>query len=97
MAIEILGGTSGVKADVDANNRVKVAFDTGANPAQVGAVRMFSENDAGSVTGTPSLASPETDDDFKLRIANEAIFDIETFNYTAQNTGKFAYRNTTMA
>jgi hypothetical protein len=97
MAIEILGGTSGVKADVDANNRMKVNLDTGANPAQVGAVRMFSENDPGAKTGTAALASPETDDDAKLRIANEAIFDIETFNYTAQNTGKFAYRNTTMA
>jgi hypothetical protein len=96
MAIEVIGGTSGVKADVDANNRVKVAFDTGANPAQVGGVRLFSENDTGSATGTAYLVSPESDDDYRLRVAHEAIFDVETFNYTAQNTGKHIYRNTTM-
>ena len=97
MAIEVIGGTSGVKADVDANNRVKVSFDTGANPAQVGGVRLFSENDTGTSTGTPYLVSPESDDDYRMRIAHEAIFDTETFNYTAQNTGKHIYRNTTLA
>jgi hypothetical protein len=97
MAIEVIGGTSGVKADVDANKRVLVALDTGANPAQVGGVRLFSENDTGSATGTAYLVSPESDDDFRLRVAHEAIFDVETFNYTAQNTGKHVYRNTTLA
>lgn len=97
MAIELLGGTSGVKADVDANNRVKVSFDTGANPAQVGGVRMFQENDTGDALGTALLRSVEADEDYRMRIAHEALFDCETFNYTAQNTGKFAYRNTTMA
>ena len=89
-------GSSGNLAGVDSNNRLKINLDTGANPAQVGAVRMLSENDAGTKTGTALLASPETDDDAKLRIAHEAVFDCETFNYTAQNTGKHAYRNTTM-
>ncbi len=96
MAIEVIGGTSGVKADVDANKRVLVNLDTGANPAQVGGVRAFQENDTGSVSGTALLRSAEADEDYRMRIAHEALFDCETFNYTAQNTGKFAYRNTTM-
>jgi hypothetical protein len=96
MAIEVVGGTSGVKADVDANNRMKVALDTGANPAQVGGVRAFQESDDGSISGTPLLRSVEADEDYRMRIAHEAIFDNETFNYTAQNTGKHIYRNTTM-
>lgn len=88
--IEGIVSTNG--AEVDANNRLKINLDTGTNPAQVGGVRMFSENDATS----NYLRSPETDDDYRLRVASESVFDTETFNYTAQNTGKFAYRNTTM-
>jgi hypothetical protein len=89
----IEGGVSANLAEVDANNRIKVNLDTGANPAQVGGVRFFSENDAASNL----LVSPETDDDYRLRIAQESVYDWETFNYTAQNTGKHIYRNTTMA
>lgn len=96
MAI-IQGGVSLNLAEVDANNRLKVNLDTGANPNQVGGVRIFSENDPGTVGGTAYIASPETDDDYRLRIAQEALFDCETFNYTAQNTGKHASRTTTMA
>lgn len=92
----IQGATSGNLAEVDANNRIKINLDTGANPAQVGGVRLFSENDTGSATGTPYLVSPETDDDYRLRVSQEALLDTETFNYTTQNTGKFQYRNTTM-
>jgi hypothetical protein len=96
MAVTIKGGTSGLDADVDANNRIKVNLDTGANPAQVGGVRMFQETDDGAITGTPQLRSIEADEDYRMRIAHEGIFDNETFNYTAQNTGKHIYRNTTM-
>lgn len=88
--IEGIVSTNG--AEVDANNRLKVNLDTGANPAQVGGIRIFSENDAASNL----LVSPETDDDYRLRIAQESVYDWETFNYTAQNTGKHIYRNTTM-
>lgn len=97
MAIELIGGTSGVKADTDANKRLLVALNDGSIPAQVGGVRNFSENDGGSITGTALLASPETDVDYRLRVSQEAIFDSETFNYTAQNTGKHTLVATTMA
>jgi len=80
----------------DASGNAKVALPDASTPARVGAIRMFSENDTGSKTGTPYLESPETDADYRLRVSMEALFDCETFNYTAQNTGKFNYRNTTM-
>lgn len=92
-ANKLVGWASGNGAEVDANNRLKVNLDTGANPAQVGGVRFFSENDAAS----NYISSPETDDDARLRVGVENVYDWETFNYTAQNTGKFIYRNTTMA
>jgi len=93
---QIQSGSDSNIVDVDSNKRLKVSLDTGANPAQVGGVRLFSQNDDGTKTGTAYLVSPETDDDYRLRVAHEAIFDNETFNYTAQNTGKHIYRNTTM-
>lgn len=88
---KLLGNSSGNVAEVNASNELLVAL----NAARSG-LRIFSENDAGDYTGSPYTMSPETDDDYRLRIAHEAIFDSETFNYTAQNTGKHAYRNTTI-
>lgn len=88
----IEGFVSANGAEVDATNRLKVNLDTGTNPAQVGAVRVFSENDATS----NYLRSPETDDDYRLRVSQETLLDCETFNYTAQSTGKHTYLTTTM-
>lgn len=97
--IRVEGNTSGNVAEVNESNQLLVASETNpdANPENVGAVAMFSYNDGGSKTGTPYLASPETDDDSRLRISSDVVFDYETFNYVAQNTGKHQYRNTTMA
>lgn len=92
----IVGGVTGNKVEVDDSNRLLVKLPDSTTPANVSGVRMFSENDTGSKTGEAYLVSPETDDDSRLRIAHDAIFDIETLNYTAQNTGKHIYRNTTM-
>ena len=95
--LRIEGNTSGNVAEVTSDNALKVVFPSATVPANVGAVGFFSENDSGDALGAPYLVSPETDDDSRLRIAHDAIFDTETFNYTAQNTGKHVYRNTTMA
>lgn len=92
----IQGSVSGNLAEVDATNRLKVNLDTGENPIQVGMVKFTSEIDDGTSTGTPLLRSPESDDDYRLRIAQEMIFDTETINYTAQNTGKYKYVTTTL-
>jgi len=96
MAIEIKSGASSEIATVNTSKRLLVALDDGSTPAQVGGVRLFSENDTGDASGTAYLVSPETDDDYRLRVAQDSIFDTETFNYTAQNTGKHTYSNTTM-
>lgn len=96
MDTNIVGALSGTGADVTASRQLKVIGPDGSVPADVPAIKFYSENDDGEASGTPYLVSPETDDDYRLRIAHETIFDCETFNYTAQNTGKFAYRNTTM-
>ena len=70
--------------------------DAGVSPAGVGALRMFTENDAGTVTGTPDLSSPETTNDHRLRTVNDTILDDEVFCYANQNTGKHSYAATTL-
>jgi len=98
----IEGNTSGNVGEVDSSNNIQVILPgnksdgTSIGGGEGNAPAMYSENDSGSVTGERYVLSPETDDDYKLRVSSEALFDNETFNYTAQNTGKFAYRNTTM-
>jgi hypothetical protein len=96
--IRIEGNTSGAVAEVTGSNQLKVITETnvGANPNNVGALRFFSENDPGDQTGTPSLYSPETDEDYRLRTAIDNMLDSETFNYSAQNTGKHSYSTTTV-
>lgn len=100
--IRIEGNTSGNVAEVTAANQISVALPTVTTVAgvgqstQVGAVRMFVENDPGTVVGSPYLLSPEVTDDAKMRVTLERPLDNEIFNYAAQNTGKYAYRNTTM-
>lgn len=103
MSTKIQGG-SGVAglANVDSEFNLQVitpgynADGTIKGGGNANASAMFSENDSGTKTGARYTASPETDDDYRLRISTEALFDNETFNYVAQNTGKFVYRNTTM-
>ncbi len=94
----IEGNTSGNVAEVNSSNQVKVVTETNAasNPGNVGAARFFSENDAGTITGTPYLRPPETSTDFRLRMGLDSIWDNESFNYAAQNTSKHNYTNTTL-
>ncbi len=87
------GAVSGV-ADVDADSQLKVV--TNPDPEKAGAVRMFSENDPGDIVGTPDCTSPETSHDYRLRVGLDSFLDIETFNYSSQNTTKHSYTNTTM-
>jgi hypothetical protein len=62
----------------------------------VGAIRTFSENDAGDETGTPFLLSPETTSDYRLRSVLDTNLDSEVFCYANQNTGKHSYAATTL-
>jgi hypothetical protein len=99
MANKIQGGTNNAGiVNVDANYQLKVSPETDIlnNPEFIGAVKIVSENDGGTKTGTPYILSPETDDDYRLRVAMDTQLDDETFNYTAQNTGKHNNQSTTM-
>jgi hypothetical protein len=98
MSVIIKGGASQNLADVNSSNYLKVALENSAsqNPTNVGCVRFFSESDAGDITGEPKILSPETDDDYRLRTQLETLLDTETFNYTAQNTGKHTYSTSTL-
>lgn len=98
MSVIIKGGASTNLADVTISGSLKIApeINVDANPNNVGGIKFFSENDSGTALGTPLLVSPETDNDYKLRAAMEYIFDVETFNYAAQNTGKHSYSTSTL-
>lgn len=91
MPTKIIGGasSSGIP-NVTANYELRVGLETDAvnNAQYIGAVKIFSENDSGMLTGEPYLLSPETDDDYRLRVSQDTILDDELFNYTSQNTGK---------
>lgn len=100
--IRVEGNVSGSVAEVDADNNLYVrvpGYDDGGVARGGGpetGPAIFSENDPGIASGVRVVASPETDEDFRLRVGHEAYLDRETLNYTAQNTGKHIYSNTTM-
>ena len=78
-----------ITGNLDQVGNVKTALTL--DPQYIGGVRLFSQNDSGAVTGKPSLLSPEVDADFRFRVSQDLILDDESFNYTAQNTGKHNY------
>lgn len=95
----IEGNTSGNVVEVNTSNQLKVIPESSplTNPGNVGAVKAYIEIDPGTKTGASTLAAPYIDPHRGLQSSLEFICDYETFNYAAQNTGKFAYRNTTLA
>lgn len=90
-----LSSTTGELKD-DGNGNALVTLPQASAPAQVGAVRLFCENDDGTLFGTAYLRSPEVDEDYRLRVGTDSLLDAENFFYTAQNTGKHRYGNTTL-
>lgn len=86
--------TNIVGSNLDAGGNVKAALSN--TPAYVGSVRLMSENDAGTVMGTPYLKSPETSCDYRLRVGVDTVLFTDTFNATAQNTNLWAYALTTL-
>lgn len=97
MAVIDSGNSAAGKANVTSNYDLQVALPDATTPARVGGVRIFSENDTGTAMSANAwLQSPETDLDYRLRISQDVYLEDETFNYTAQNTGKYQYYNTTM-
>lgn len=103
-ANKIIGWATGNGAEVDAGNNLKTTSpqvnqrlggDTAA-PNYVGAVKMFTENDAGSVTGVPHLCSPMVSENRRLKVGNDTLLWHGMFPGTAQNTGVWKHLFTTM-
>jgi hypothetical protein len=94
----IEGNTSGNVVEVNASNQLKIIPETNAaaNPANVGAVLLFGENDPGSITGTPYIKSPEISSDYRMRVGVDSVWDDDNFNYTAQNSSKHKYTSNTL-
>lgn len=92
--IRVEGNTSGNVAEVTADNELKTALSL--VPANIGGVRMFSENDAGDATGSAYLKSPETSPDYRLRVGTDTILFSDTFNATTQNSNLWSYSLATM-
>ena len=80
--------------NLDAGSNIKVALTNAT--AYVGSVRLMSENDAGDITGTPYLKSPETSADYRLRVGVDTLLFQDSFNATAQNISLWKHVFTTM-
>jgi hypothetical protein len=102
MSIIVKSGSSGDLLKIDSNSQAlvksanPVETDGSGNPDKVGSFRMMAENDAGTITGTAALKAPYVDQYYRLFTSDSILLDSEYFDYTAQNTGKFTYLNTTM-
>jgi hypothetical protein len=70
--------------------------DANDSPEGVGGIRMFSENDVGTYTGTPTLLSPETSSDYRLRVGLDTLLFNDTFPATTQNTSLWSYTFNTL-
>ena len=95
MSVSLIG-KDGSAIATTTNGVAVFTGDATAAPAGVGAVRLFSENDPGAITGTAYLKSPETSPDFRLRTGVDSIWDDENFNYVAQNQNKHKYTSNTL-
>jgi hypothetical protein len=94
----IRGSVTGLGAEVNASNQLKVITETDAstNPDNVGTIRIFSENDPGSITGTPLLRSPEVSQDYRMRVGVDTLIFADTFNSATQNTSLWKHAFSTM-
>jgi hypothetical protein len=91
---KILGWLTNNGAEVDTNNQLLVKHNN--DPLKGGSITMFTEKDAGAITGARYLSSPEVSDDFRLRVGLDTILDYELFNYTNQRNNKHLYKITTL-
>lgn len=104
LAQKIIGYVTGNGAEVDVGNNLRTTHPQvnqrlgGETPAPnyVGAVRMFCENDSGSVTGSPELFSPEVTDNKRMKVGLDTLLWHGMFASSAQNTGIWKHLFTTM-
>ena len=91
---KLAGSTSGNGVEADTDNQLLVK--TNVDPEKAGSIRTFSENDPGTVVTGGLLLSPETSEDFRLRVGIDGLLDQESFGYTNQHSGKHQHTSTTM-
>lgn len=94
MSVKIRGGTVANEVDVNTNKELLVAL--GKDVSTAGYAIMMTENDPGSLVGTPYLKSPETSIDYRLRVGVDTLMFGDTFNATAQNTSIWKHVFATM-
>jgi hypothetical protein len=96
MAIDVTikDNANGTPSSIDLDGQSLVTLNKDFTKA--GIVRLYTENDQGIVTGTATGTPLEGTPDFRLRVGIDTLLDSESFNYAAQNTGKFILRATTM-
>ena len=94
MAVIETGNDQVGKVNVNSNFQLEVHQPSTESQAGFGIAT--SSIDSGTMTGVPYNASAETDTDYRLRVGQDQILDLETFNYTSQNTGKHFFAFTTL-
>ena len=95
MAITIKSGASSNEANVDADKQLTVV--TSADMAKAGYSMLACRNDEGARTGSTYNTNPEADDDYRLRVAVDAIVFSESFAGAALNSATWTAPVTTMA
>ena len=101
---KIIGSTSGLGVENDGNGNLLVntpghdgtGLERGGGDAEIGNIALMSENNSGVMDGARHNLSPETDEDYRLRVAHDNLIDQEMFCDTAQNTGKTVHAFTTL-
>lgn len=88
MSVSLIGKDGSSIASA-ANGLPVFTGDAGASPNGVGAVRMFSENDPGNILGTAYLKSPETSQDYRLRVGMDTYLLDHTFSETSPDTTRW--------
>ena len=104
MATIYTGNNTPGYVNVDQNNDMMVTTPqvnsryggTVGTPNYVGAIKMFAENDAGSLTGTPDLNSPYVTFENNLQTGMMTPLFEYAFNGTAQDTSMWYYAFSTM-
>lgn len=93
-ANKLIGWATGNGVEVNSSNEMKVVTDSNRST-----VRFFSENDQGLAWGLgnnlPYSLSPETSDEYRLRVEHDIVLDEEAFVYVAQNFTKHQLAATT--
>ena len=101
MGLQIIGTSgTGYIADVNSDQQLQVNLpltitnvSAGHGP---GFAALASENDPGTITGSRFLLSPETDDDYRLRVSVDALKFFEPWAQTTINSGTWSLASTTM-